>query len=248
MCGRGVEIFEHSANICFREIVMRYLPSYEAASSKHQKSTVVQDIIRDVRSHSPDGATQFIRKDTTLDIWFVLNLVAVRQKVGQTLREMKTSLDPVKRNALAEKRAQYYKTRRNFKAAMRGNSLYTSSSDSSSTSSLMSELEEEGSPLPGLIHTQSLPTVSRASFSLPTALLLHRTKSDCEITSSKYARKSSITPEELALSSLPVTFSSDWFDASTLSFEDADVTDSIDSLFDDEVEEVLVMSRRDTFH
>lgn len=250
MCGRGVEIFQHPANIFFREIVMRYLPSYEAASSKREKSAVVQDIIQDVRSHSPDGvSSQFIRKDTAIDIWLVLNSVAVRQKVGQTLREMKTSLDPVKRKALAEKRAQYYKIRRNSKA-MRDDSSY-SSSDSSSAStsaSLMSELEDEGSPLPGLSHTQSLPTVSRASFLFPTALLLHRSKSDCVITSSMYARKSSIDPEELALSSLPVTFSSDWFDASTLSFEDADLTDSIDSLFDDEVEDVLVISLRNTFH
>lgn len=234
MCARGAQFFQHPANVTFREIITRYLPSYEAASSKLQKSTIVQNIIHEVNSRSPPGTTtQFIRLDKHVGLWFMLNSAAVRQKVGQTLRETKTNLDPQKRNTQAEKRARNYKARqlrRKFKVK-RGDSK-NSSLLGSNTASLTSESEED---LPSLIRTKSLPT-HQATFSLPQALICRAT-SDGRVVSP--SRKPSLTPEEVALATVPLAFSSDCFDIPSLSSKDADLTDSMQSLFDEF--DVLVM-------
>lgn len=238
MCASGAQFFQHPANVTFREIITRYLPSYEAASSKLQKSTLVKNIIREVNSRSPPGTTtQFIRLDKHVGLWFMLNPAAVRQKVGQTLRETKTNLDPQKRNTQAEKRARNYKARqlrRKFK--MRRGDSKNSSLLGSSTASLTSESEEDHQePFPSLIRTQSLP-IHQATVSLPQALI-RRAQSDGRVVFP--TRKPSLTPEEVALATVPPTFSSDWFDIPSLSSKDADLTDSIQSLFDEF--DVLVM-------
>lgn len=232
MCARGAQFFQNPGNIVFRDIVSRYLPSYEAASSKMQKSAIVQDIIREVRCSSSDTTSHFLRMDASVDLWFALTPAAVRQKVGQTLRELKTSLDPEKRDALAERRSRNHKARqerrRMFKAT--GESSRSLGSLSSAPFSLTLELKE--GILPRLIRTQSLP-IHQTKFTIPPLNLSCRVKSESNVAS---PRKRSLTPEEVALATLPLICSSDWFDVPSLSSEDADLTDSVGTVFDDDLD------------
>lgn len=240
MCGRGAQFFKHPANIFFREVVARYLLRYATASSRLQKSNIVKEIICELRPRfAADAPTQFIRMDTLVDRWYVLNSVEVRQKVGQTLREMKTNLDPEKRKEVAEKRARNHKARqlrRTFKRTARDDSdtsmESSTNNESTATSGSLASLEAGERPVPCVICTSSL-SIDQVTPPLPSAAKICRTNKSEGGVPLPTDGKPSLTPEEAALTDLPSTCSSDWFDVPSLSLEDADLTDSISSLFDE---------------
>jgi hypothetical protein len=109
LCGRGVECFRHSGNAIFRQTVDKSVTRYATALSK-QKSSVVQDVIRQVRAKSSESA-KFIRLCHLKKCWYEITDDTVRQKVAQTLREALVQRDPEKRKHYNKMRAKKRATR-----------------------------------------------------------------------------------------------------------------------------------------
>lgn len=229
LCGRGTQYFHHSGNVHFRQVISAYLPRYEASSTKLQKSILVVELISALQSN-------FIRFDYSANLWFVLDDVATRQKIGQTIREIINQRDPKKRVAKAQRRARNREQRKLF--IRRG-----SDSDCSSNAdcSIISLLSEDSSamlePLALSTRTQSAPIISLdhtndLAFPVKPALA-RRTKSAAP----------SFSHEDAALACEPPTFASvssrEWFNVSSLSIEDSDLSASIDSLFEDNIDSLL---------
>ena len=68
LCGRGKSCFYHRGNIKYRDIVALYVPAYQNAITKYQKTCIINEIINIVRSNSPNGG--FIRKDLETNNYF----------------------------------------------------------------------------------------------------------------------------------------------------------------------------------
>lgn len=222
MCGRGAQCFQHPGNISFRQIVMNHLPLYQEAQTKLQKSMIVIKIINAM------GRVLFVRYDNHFSRWFSLTDEAVRQKIGQTIREIMTQRDPIKKVAKAKKRARNYETRKLQKMVRRGSDC---SGASDSISSLLSE-DIFLDPLPCVARVQSAPMAIQQSmqtlmFPPP---LARRTKSD--------SCAQHFCLADIALASLPPTFattaSREWFEGADLTIADADLSESINSLFEDD--------------
>ena len=68
LCGRGKICYFHPGNVRYREIVSFYIPNYQKAITKYQKTCIINEIVTMVRSNSPNGG--FIRKDFETNNFF----------------------------------------------------------------------------------------------------------------------------------------------------------------------------------
>jgi hypothetical protein len=117
MCGRGDACFRHPGNVTFRHVVDNHLDRYYTATCKMEKSLIVKDILDAVsRSYSTFQPIKFIRFDTQRQLWYEIGDKATVQKVGQKLREIICLRDPQKRAINAMKRAMNYKAREQAKS------------------------------------------------------------------------------------------------------------------------------------
>jgi hypothetical protein len=61
LCGRGSHCFNHEGNRKFRKLVSLRLQRYSSASTKHDKTQIICEIIDQVREDSPSGG--FVKRD-----------------------------------------------------------------------------------------------------------------------------------------------------------------------------------------
>jgi hypothetical protein len=83
ICGRGNTCRNHNGNINFRSIIERHLPNYLNANTKTDKSIVVSRIVAAIRHEGGD----FVRQEETTGEWHQVSDRALREKVGQSLRD-----------------------------------------------------------------------------------------------------------------------------------------------------------------
>jgi hypothetical protein len=60
-CGRGTDCLNHVGNFRFRQIVLLNLDRYNSAKKKHEKSTILNEIVEYIRSSS--SGVGFVTKD-----------------------------------------------------------------------------------------------------------------------------------------------------------------------------------------
>ena len=87
LCGKGKACFLNPANKLLRNHIETSLATYANATSKAQKTLIVNEIVAKVRSHHPSGATKFVRKDNSSGRWYEIGDQAAREKVGHSIRE-----------------------------------------------------------------------------------------------------------------------------------------------------------------
>jgi hypothetical protein len=118
ICGRGDLCFTHEGNKIFREVITNHFEAYCSSKSKAQKSVILGNIIGDIHAkntaenNSVAGETKFVRFNKKLGWWCEIGETGIKQKIGQTIREMLWQRDPVKRTMKAARRATNYKARR----------------------------------------------------------------------------------------------------------------------------------------
>jgi hypothetical protein len=83
ICGRGNTCRNHNGNINFRSIIERHLPNYLNANTKTDKSIVVSRIVTAIRHEGGD----FVRQEESTGEWHQVSDRALREKVGQSLRD-----------------------------------------------------------------------------------------------------------------------------------------------------------------
>jgi hypothetical protein len=93
ICGKGKDCYNFVGNKRFREILKAYIPVYQEADTRIQKSIIVMEIVDKVRDDGPDWAG-FVKK--IKGSWFEIGDEAAREKVGQALRDCLVRQDPAK--------------------------------------------------------------------------------------------------------------------------------------------------------
>lgn len=68
ICGRGSRCFNHIGNQRFRAIVDERLEEYMKTTCKHEKTTIIIDIVKIIRKNSPNGG--FVKKDTESGLYY----------------------------------------------------------------------------------------------------------------------------------------------------------------------------------
>ena len=85
ICGRGNECMNHIGNLNFRNTIENMLDRYSKAISKNDKSTIIVEIVNQVRQNSPLGG--FIKKDLLTGCYFeVGDFAAVSTRNRSCLR------------------------------------------------------------------------------------------------------------------------------------------------------------------
>lgn len=88
VCSRGKVFYNLPGNIRFRKTVRAYIPMYLAASSKTDKSAIIDGIIdATVIVDVINGSTRFLKYHPRTHVWSVMRYDQVRDKVGHALRE-----------------------------------------------------------------------------------------------------------------------------------------------------------------
>jgi hypothetical protein len=82
LCGRGKEYTASPGNRQLKSLVLKYLKPYSEAKSKIAKSSIVSDIIGQVKSICSD-VPAFVKLEN--DAWFEVDDAFAREKIG-TLR------------------------------------------------------------------------------------------------------------------------------------------------------------------
>jgi hypothetical protein len=86
VCSRGKVFYSLPGNVRFRNTIRCYIPVYLAASSKMDKSAVIDKIVDDALK-STDGPTRFLKYHSRTCTWSIMGHDQVRDKVGHALRE-----------------------------------------------------------------------------------------------------------------------------------------------------------------
>lgn len=84
ICGRGNQCRDHHGNIFFRKVIEKNLANYVQAKTKSDKSNVVSQIVDAVRKEGGD----FVRIEESNERWCPVSERALREKVGQSLRDV----------------------------------------------------------------------------------------------------------------------------------------------------------------
>ena len=84
ICGRGNQCRDHHGNIFFRKVIEENLANYLRAKTKSDKSNVVSQIVDAVRQEGGD----FVRLEESNARWCQVSERALREKVGQSLRDV----------------------------------------------------------------------------------------------------------------------------------------------------------------
>jgi hypothetical protein len=83
--GRGKGNYNRPGNKRFRAIVHRFIPKYQTAKTKLDKTFIFNSILDEVRSEN-NGNARFVRYDTKIG-WVEMGDEQVRDKVGHATRE-----------------------------------------------------------------------------------------------------------------------------------------------------------------
>ena len=84
VCGRGNACRKHPGNINFRNVIEDNLSNYITARTKTDKSIVVSQIASAIREEGGD----FVRYEESTGEWHQVCERALREKVGQSLRDV----------------------------------------------------------------------------------------------------------------------------------------------------------------
>ena len=82
ICGRGRQAFNHPGNKFFRTLVQRYHDNFGQAKTRLERTTVVTNVIDEVRSKGMG----FVKQDETGGQWSIVSDRLAREKVGNILR------------------------------------------------------------------------------------------------------------------------------------------------------------------
>lgn len=104
ICAKGKKAFNSIGNRRFRVLIDVHLQSYKDAPTKLEKTAIVNSIVEVVRGVASAG---FIKIDG--DEWIEVGDVAAREKVGQTIRDVLSQRDPVKRAKKMRRQAKQRK-------------------------------------------------------------------------------------------------------------------------------------------
>ena len=82
--GRGFRFAWHGGNNAFQALVQSYIPLYDAAKRKTDKSQIVQRIYDKVTTRG-----RFVKKDETTGLYFSVEEHIAKEKIGQAIRYKK---------------------------------------------------------------------------------------------------------------------------------------------------------------
>lgn len=79
LCGRGKEYTSSTGNCHLKSLVLKNLPGYSEAKSKVGKSSIVSEIMGEMKSLCPGPA--FVKKEN--DAWWEVDDAFAREKIGK---------------------------------------------------------------------------------------------------------------------------------------------------------------------
>jgi len=85
LIGRGKKCYNHIGNINFRNVVANNLKQYSSAKTKQEKSIILADIVKQIRTISPNGG--FLKQDSATGLWFEVGDFLAREKSSQAFRD-----------------------------------------------------------------------------------------------------------------------------------------------------------------
>jgi hypothetical protein len=87
ICSRVKPFHQYPGSQRFRDIIYASLPAYISASTRVDKSTVIESIMDIVMDHPDGGLVRFLKYHTADKTWSVLAKNRIRDKIGHALRE-----------------------------------------------------------------------------------------------------------------------------------------------------------------
>ena len=132
LCGRGRKCFNHAGNVKFRAIVQSFLPQYNKAIAKLEKSYILSDVVEQVRKNSGQGG--FIKKDPNTGRWYEVGDFLAREKTSQAFRDVLH--DKYKSSNTAKKKRRQEEQAEKLVRAHSNRSLGANSLDASSVHSV----------------------------------------------------------------------------------------------------------------
>ena len=104
VCSRGKVFYNLPGNVRFRKTIRSCIPMYLTASSKMDKSVIIDRIIDlTVIVDAINGSTRFLKYHSRTRTWSVMGYDQVRDKVGHALRE--AAYDMERENKIKSTRA-----------------------------------------------------------------------------------------------------------------------------------------------
>jgi hypothetical protein len=85
ICGRGSRCFHHIGNQRFRETVEQYLPKYMGTQCRHEKTSIICEVVKFIRQRSPNGG--FVKFEKSTNLYYGVGDFLVREKVSQAFRD-----------------------------------------------------------------------------------------------------------------------------------------------------------------
>ena len=85
--GRGKRNWNHSGNAAFRDLIQHSTPAYMSASTKNEKTTIVCNIVEEMRALG----CKFLKEDSKTRCWYDIGDAQAREKVGHSLRDQVTA-------------------------------------------------------------------------------------------------------------------------------------------------------------
>jgi hypothetical protein len=70
ICGRGSTCYDHIGNVRFRQLVQDHLTSYMNATTKHDKTAIIQTIIDQIRQTTPTLGGGFVKEDKSMNRYY----------------------------------------------------------------------------------------------------------------------------------------------------------------------------------
>lgn len=104
ICGRGSRCFNHVGNQRFRDTVDQFLSKYTGTQCKHEKTSIICEVVKLIRQRSPNGG--FVKFDKTANVYYEVGDFLAREKVSQAFRDAseayKSSNSTKKKNRLLD--------------------------------------------------------------------------------------------------------------------------------------------------
>ncbi|CAB9498620.1 Nitrilase family, member 2 [Seminavis robusta] len=83
--GRGKKVAQHPGNVRFQELIKKELTEYSAATTKADKSSIIQRVLTEVRLKSPHA---FVKQDLTTLRWYCVEESVQRITIAQAFRDV----------------------------------------------------------------------------------------------------------------------------------------------------------------
>eukprot|EP00980_Cylindrotheca_fusiformis_P002644 scaffold620_cov103-Cylindrotheca_fusiformis.AAC.4 len=101
ICHYGKNTQDHIGNKRFKVCIETHLKTYAGAESRTARSTIINDIIVEIRERSKQAG--FVRYDAGRNLWYEVGDKIARDKVGQALRDLlRTTRNEAKRNKASD--------------------------------------------------------------------------------------------------------------------------------------------------